>query len=150
MSVVHLAQITVKVACTCMHLGFFVLGFFFMCFWGFFRMGNKGKHVSLMGWRKNWTSFLARKCEWSAVTKTQSKTGVKTETCKLHLWQEVDHGMLTWHITKGRQGISMGQEFLCLPKFPVQPHDHAWSMLQRVLVYNPEHGRGEAWAPVTL
>lgn len=28
-------------------------------------------------------------------------------------------------VTKGRQGISVGQEFLCQPKFPGQLHDHA-------------------------
>lgn len=125
--------------------GVFCLGFFCCSVLFFFRMGNKGKHVALMGCRKNWTSFLG-----GGVTKTQSKTEVRTETCKLCLWQGVDHGMPIWCVTKGRQGISVGQEFLCQPKFPGQLHDHVWSMLQRALVYEPEHGRGEAWAPITL
>lgn len=100
--------------------------------------------------RKNWTTLLAQKSEGGAMAKIQCKTGVKTQMCKLCLWKGIDHDVPVWHITKGRKGITVGQEFSHMPKFPLQPHAHAASMLQHVLVYDPEHGRGEAWAPFTL
>lgn len=54
------------------------------------------------------------------------------------------------YITKGRKGITVGQEFPYTKKFPVQPDAHASSMLQHVLVHDPECGRGEAWTPLIL
>lgn len=60
-----------------------VFSFSFGVFWGlglllvggFFGMGNKEKHVALLGCKNNWISFLAQESEGGVVTKTQSKAG---------------------------------------------------------------------------
>lgn len=88
MSAGHLPQTTVEVACTCVHLWhfFFHFRFFGVAFGGiFFGMGNKGKHVALLGCKNNWISFLAQESEGGAVTKTQSKAGRNRDMYTLSL-----------------------------------------------------------------
>lgn len=51
--------------------------------------GQQRKAFFMNTCRNNWTSFLAQKSEGGAVAKIQCKTGVKTQMCKLCLWQGV-------------------------------------------------------------